>query len=77
VTHLGIQEVGPVPFFRARTDGSPQPYSIPMYEPTTEHERGLIGLFTRALELGRAVEVEYRDSVFFGGNRVPASVALA
>jgi Peptidase family M23 len=77
VTHIGIQQVGAVPFFRARTDGSPQPYSIPMYEPTTEHERGLIALFTTALELGRPVEVEYRDSVFFGGSRVPASVVLA
>jgi hypothetical protein len=42
----------------------------------TEHERGLIDLFTKALELGRPVEVEFRDSVFFGDNRVPASVVL-
>jgi hypothetical protein len=76
VTRVGIQEVGPVPFFRAQTDASPGPYSIPMYEPTTEHERGLIALFTKALELGRPVEVEFRDSVFFGDNQVPASVVL-
>jgi Peptidase family M23 len=76
VTRIGIQEAGPVAFFRAQTDDSPRPYSIPMYEPMTEHERGLIGLFTKALELGRPVEVEFRDSVFFGDNRVPASVVL-
>jgi hypothetical protein len=76
VTRIGIQEVGPVSFFRALTDASPRPYSIPMYEPTTEHERGLVALFTKALELGRPVEVEYRDSVFFGDHRVPASVLL-
>jgi hypothetical protein len=29
-----------------------------------------------ALELDRPVEVEFRDSVFFGDNRVPASVVL-
>jgi Peptidase family M23 len=77
VTRIGIQEAGPVAFFRAETDASPRPYSIPLYEPVTEHERGLIGLFTKALELGRPVEVEFRDSVFFGDNRVPASVVLA
>jgi hypothetical protein len=76
VTRIGIQEVGPVAFFRAETDASPRPYSIPMYEPMTEHERGLAALFTKALELGRPVEVEFRDSVFFGDNRVPASVVL-
>jgi hypothetical protein len=76
VTRIGIQEAGPVAFFRAQTDASPRPYSIPMYEPMTEHERGLIDLFTKALELGRPVEVEFRDSVFFGDNRVPASVVL-
>jgi Peptidase family M23 len=76
VTRIGIQEAGPVAFFRAQTDASPRPYSIPLYEPTTEHERGLIDLFTKALELGRPVEVEFRDSVFFGDNRVPASVVL-
>jgi Peptidase family M23 len=76
VTRIGIQEVGPVAFFRAGTDTSPRPYSVPMYEPMTEHERGLIDLFTKALELGRPVEVEFRDSVFFGDNRVPASVVL-
>jgi hypothetical protein len=76
VTRIGIQEVGPVAFFRAQTDASPRPYSVPMYEPTTTSERGLIDLFTKALELGRPVEVEFRDSVFFGDNRVPASVIL-
>jgi Peptidase family M23 len=76
VTRIGLQEVGPVTFLRALTDASPRPYSIPMYEPTTEPERGLSALFTKALELGRPVEVEYRDSVFFGDNRVPASVLL-
>jgi hypothetical protein len=76
VTRIGIQEVGPVAFFRAQTDASPRPYSIPMHEPVTEHERGLIDLFTKAFELGRAVQVEFRDSVFFGDNRVPASVVL-
>jgi hypothetical protein len=76
VTRIGIQEAGSVAFFRAETDASPRPYSIPLYEPMTEHERGLIDLFTKALELGRPVEVEFRDSVFFGDNRVPASVVL-
>jgi Peptidase family M23 len=76
VTRIGIQEAGRLTFFRAQTDASPRPYSIPLYEPTTEHERGLIDLFTKALELGRPVEVEFRDSVFFGDNRVPASVVL-
>ena len=42
----------------------------------TASERGLIDLFTKALELARPVEVEFRDSVFFGDNRVPASVIL-
>jgi hypothetical protein len=76
VTRVGIQEAGPVAFFRAETDASPRPYGIPLYEPMTEHERGLIDLFTKALELDRPVEVEFRDSVFFGDNRVPASVLL-
>jgi Peptidase family M23 len=76
VTRIGIQEAGPVAFFRAETDASPRPYSIPLYEPMTGHERGLMDLFTKALELGRPVEVEFRDSVFFGDNRVPASVVL-
>ena len=63
-----------VPLFRAGTDASDIPFSIPLYEPMTGHERGLMDLFTKALELGRPVEVEFRDSVFFGDNRVPASV---
>ena len=66
-----------MPLFRAPTPASRVPYSIPMYEPTTEHERGLAGVLTKALELGRPVEVEYRDSVFFGPHRVPAGVRLA
>ena len=63
-----------VPLFRALTDASPDPYSIPLYEPTTEHERGMTAVLTKALELGRPVEVDYRDSAFFGhtGSR-PAS----
>jgi hypothetical protein len=34
-------------------------------------------MLTKALELGRAVEVDYRDSVFFGQHRVPAGVRLS
>lgn len=60
--------------YRADTADAPAPYSVPMYEPSTEHERGLASAFTKALELGRAVEVEYGDSVFFGPHRVPVSV---
>jgi hypothetical protein len=60
--------------YRADTADAPAPYSVPMYEPSTEHERGLASVFTKALQLGRAVEVEYRDSVFFGPHRVPVSV---
>jgi hypothetical protein len=48
-----------------------------MYEPTTEHERGLATVLTKTLELGRPVEAEYRDVVFFGPQRVPGSVRLA
>jgi len=40
-------------------------------------ERGMAAIFSRALELGRPVEVEYRDSVFFGPHRVPVGVRLA
>jgi hypothetical protein len=46
-----------------------------MYEPTTEHERGLATVLTKALELGRPVEVEYRDSVFFGPSGCRAASA--
>jgi hypothetical protein len=67
---------GNVTLFRALTDASPAPYSIPLYEPTTEHERGMLAMFTKALELGRPVEVEYRESAFFGTHRVPASVGI-
>ena len=77
VTSIGVETVARVPLFRAATADAPAPYSIPMYEPTTEHERGLAGVLTKALELGRPVEVEYRDSVFFGPHRVPAGVRLA
>jgi hypothetical protein len=58
--------VARVPLFRALTDASPDPYSIPLYEPTTEHERGMVAMFTKALEAGRPVDVEYRESAFFG-----------
>ena len=34
------------------------------------------GEFIKALELGRQVAVEYRESRFFGDHRVPASVHL-
>jgi hypothetical protein len=77
VTSIGVETVAQVPLFRAYTDGAPAPYSIPLYEPSTEHERGLAAVFTRALELSRPVEVAYRDSVFFGPHRVPAGVRLA
>ena len=77
VSSIGVELVANVPLFRAYTDASPDPYGIPLYEPSTEHERGLAAIFGRALELGRPVEVEYRDSVFFGPHRIPASVRLA
>ena len=77
MSSIGVELVANVPLFRAYTDASPDPYGIPLYEPSTEHERGLAAIFGRALELGRPVEVEYRDSVFFGPHRIPASVRLA
>ena len=73
---IGVQTVARVPLFRALTDAAPDPYSIPLYEPTTEHERGLIAMLTKAPQLGRPVEVEYRESAFFGTHRVPASVGM-
>jgi Peptidase family M23 len=80
VTSIGVETVANVPLFRASTEDSTEaaldPYGIPMYEPSTEHERGLATIFSRALELGRQVEVDYRDSVFFSPNRVPVSVRL-
>ena len=76
MTSIGVQTVARVPLFRALTDASPDPYSIPLYEPTTEHERGMVAMLTKALELGRPVEVEYRESAFFGTHRVPASVGM-
>jgi hypothetical protein len=42
---LGAKRLGPGEF------DSPDPYGIPPYEPTTEHERGLAAVFGRALEL--------------------------
>lgn len=77
VTSIGVEEVDNVPLFRAWTDASPDPYAIPLYEPTSEHERGMAAVVSRALERGRPVEVSYRDSVFFGLHRVPAGVRLA
>ena len=77
VTSLGVETVARVPLFRAYTAGTPAPYSIPMYEPSTEHERALAAIFTKALELARPVEVDYRDSLFFGPHRVPVSARLA
>jgi hypothetical protein len=77
VTRIGVEAAAGIPFFRAWTDTSPVPYSVPLYEPATEHEHGLAAMLTKALELGRAVEVDYRDSVFFGQHRVPAGVRLA
>jgi hypothetical protein len=77
VTAIAVETVARVPLFRAYTADAPAPYSIPMHEPSTEHERGLASVFTTALELGRGVEVEYRDSVFFGPHRVPVGVRLA
>jgi hypothetical protein len=76
VTSIGVQTVARVPLFRALTDASPEPYSIPLYEPTTEHERAMIAILTKALELGRPLEVEHRESAFFGTHRVPASVGM-
>jgi hypothetical protein len=76
VTSIGAQTVAKVPLFRAGTDASDIPFSIPLYEPVTEHERAMAVVFTKALELGRQVAVEYRESRFFGDHRVPVSVHL-
>jgi peptidase M23-like protein len=76
VTSIGVETVSQVPLFRAHVTDSPEPYSVPLYQPVTEHERGLMAVFAKALELGRAVEVDHRDSLFFGPYRVPASVRL-
>ena len=76
VTSIGVQTVARVPVFRAGTDASDVPFSIPLYEPVTEHERAMAAVFTKALELGRQVAVEYRESRFFGDHRVPVSVHL-
>jgi hypothetical protein len=48
-----------------------------MYEPSTEHERALAVIFTKALDLARPVEVDHRDSLFFGPHRVPVGARLA
>jgi hypothetical protein len=77
VTSVGVELVDNIPMFRAWTDASPEPYGIPLYEPSSEHERGQAAVFGKAVELGRPVEVEYRDSAFFGPHRVPVSVRLA
>jgi hypothetical protein len=77
VTSLGVETVARVPLFRAYTADTPAPYGIPMYEPSTEHERALAAIFTKALDLARPVEVDYRDSLFFGPHRVPVSARLA
>jgi Peptidase family M23 len=76
VTSIGVQTVAKVPLFRAGTAASEIPFSIPLYEPVSEHERAMAGVFTKALELGRQVAVEYHESRFFGDHRVPASVHL-
>jgi|GEM_PF-1326158 Peptidase family M23 len=76
VTSIGVQTVARVPLFRAGTDASDIPFSIPLCEPVTEHERAMAAVFTKALELGRQVAVEYRESRFFGDHRVPVSVHL-
>jgi hypothetical protein len=76
VTSIGVQTVAKVPLFRAGTDASEVPFSIPLHEPVSEHERAMAAVFTKALELGRQVAVEYRESRFFGDHRVPVSVLL-
>ena len=76
VTSIGVQTVARVPLFRAGTDASDVPFSIPLYEPVTEHERAMAAVFGKALELDRQVAVEYRESRFFGDHRVPVSVHL-
>jgi Peptidase family M23 len=76
VTSIGVQTVARVPLFRAGTDAADIPFSIPLYEPVTEHERAMAAVFAKALELGRQVAVEYRESRFFGDHRVPVSVHL-
>jgi hypothetical protein len=76
VTSIGVQTVAKVPLFRAGTDASDVPFSIPLYEPVSEHERAMAAVFTKALELGRQVAVEYRESRFFGDHRVPVSARL-
>lgn len=76
VTSIGVQTVAKAPLFRAGTDASDIPFSIPLHEPVSEHERAMAAVFTKALELGRQVAVEYRESRFFGDHRVPVSVHL-
>ena len=65
-----------IALFQARTSDS-QIYSIPLYEPMTEPERYLITIFEKAFDTGRQVEIEYRDSVYFGNHRIPVSVRIA
>ena len=75
VSHLGTEWVENLPFFRAYLEVS-HIYSIPLYEPMTEHEKYLIQTFERAFDAGRRVEVDYRDSVYFGAHRIPVSVRI-
>ena len=76
VNHLGTLEIDAIALFPARTSDS-QIYSIPLYEPMTEPERYLIAIFEKAFDTGRQVEIEYRDSVYFGNHRIPVSVRIA
>ena len=76
MNHLGILEIDNIEFFQARTSDL-QIYPIPLYEPMTEPERYLISIFEKAFDTGRQVEIEYRDSVYFGNHRIPVSVRIA
>jgi hypothetical protein len=76
VNHLGTLEIDDIELFQALTSDS-QIYSIPLYEPMTEPERYLITIFEKVFDTGRQVEIEYRDSVYFGNHRIPASVRIA
>jgi hypothetical protein len=76
VNHLGTIEIDSIELFQARTSDA-NTYSVPLYEPMTETEHHLIAIFEKAFDTGRQVEIEYRDSVFFGNHRIPASVRIA
>jgi peptidase M23-like protein len=75
VDRLGTQVINNIALFQAEMDNS-DIYSIPLYEPMTEHERHLIMILEKAFDTGRQVEVEYRDSVYFGNHRIPVSVRI-